>query len=184
VDFYRRNLPHWHPEGSTLFITWRLCGSLPRVSDQSRAKRVPVFAVEDFKKTDAILDRAESGPVWLRNPHVADRFVSRLHKGHAELHHYDLHAYAVMPNHIHVLLTPIIEPRRLMKALKGVTAREANRVLRRTGKPFWQDESFDHWLRNEVEFIEIRKYIEQNPATSGLVERPEDWPWSSATHRS
>ncbi len=89
-----------------------------------------------------------------------------------------------MANHVHVLLTPGTEVRRLMKSLKGVTAREANLVLERTGKPFWQDESFDHWVRNEGEFIEIREYIENNPVAAGLVERPEDWPWSSAARRS
>jgi putative transposase len=83
-----------------------------------------------------------------------------------------------------VLLTPRTEVRRLMKSLKGVTARAANEILRRTGKPFWQDESFDHWVRNEAEFLEIREYIEHNPVTAGLVERPEDWPWSSATRSS
>ena len=71
-----------------------------------------------------------------------------------------------------------------MKSLKGVTAREANQILQRTGKPFWQDESFDHWVRSEVEFTEIRKYIEHNPVTAGLVERPEDWAWSSAALKS
>jgi putative transposase len=145
---------------------------------------ISVSAGEQFKQTDVVLDRAGSGPLWLKNPQVADRVVHTLRRGSADLHHYVLHAFVVMANHVHVLLTPGIETRRLMKSLKGVTAREANQILQRTGKPFWQDESFDHWVRSEVEFTEIRKYIEHNPVTAGLVERPEDWAWSSAALKS
>lgn len=89
-----------------------------------------------------------------------------------------------MANHVHLLLTPKVELRRITRSLKGVTARQANQTLHRAGKPFWQDESFDHWVRNEVEFVQIRRYIEQNPVTAGLVERPEDWRWSSACQNS
>jgi hypothetical protein len=48
---------------------------------------------------------------------------------------------------------------------------------------FWEDESFDHWVRDEAELVRIRTYIERNPVTAGLVERAEDWPWSSAAKR-
>jgi putative transposase len=68
--------------------------------------------------------------------------------------------------------------------IKGRTAREGNLLLGRTGEPFWQDESYDHWVRNEREFHRIVKYIEWNPVSAGLVTKPEDWPWSSATRAS
>ena len=68
--------------------------------------------------------------------------------------------------------------------VKGGCVRAANETLRRTGENFWHDESFDHWVRNEIEFVQKRQYIEQNPVTAGLVERPEDWPSSSATAKS
>ena len=48
------------------------------------------------------------------------------------------------------------------------------------GKHFWQDESFDHWVRTPAEFNRIRSYIEGNPVSAGLASRPEGWPWSSA----
>jgi hypothetical protein len=51
-----------------------------------------------------------------------------------------------------------------------------------TGSYFWQDESFDHWVRNPAEWEKIRTYIERNPVSAGLVARPEDWPWSSASN--
>jgi REP element-mobilizing transposase RayT len=105
--------------------------------------------------------------------------MASLHKG-VELGHYDLGAHVVMSNHVHVLLFPHVPPPRLLRALKGATAREANLVLGRTGEPFWQGESYDHWVRNERELGRIAAYIENNPVKAGLVARAEDHPWSSA----
>jgi len=75
---------------------------------------------------------------------------------------------------------PLACVRNITRALKGITAQAGNRILRRTGQRFWQDESFDHWVRSEGEFIRIQKYIENNPVKAGLVAKAEDWPWSSA----
>jgi hypothetical protein len=67
-----------------------------------------------------------------------------------------------------------------LKSLKGVTAREANKILGRTGEPFWQHESYDHWVRNAEEFERIRLYIENNPVKAGLAAQPSAYRWSSA----
>lgn len=64
--------------------------------------------------------------------------------------------------------------------LKGNTAREANRVLGRTGEPFWQKESYDHWVRDPAELERIRRYVEHNPVKAGLVREEGEFPWSSA----
>ena len=85
-----------------------------------------------------------------------------------------------MANHVHLLIRPLIAPDRLLKSLKGASAREANRLLGRTGEPFWQKESYDHCVRNQIEFEKIRMYIETNPVKAGLVRNPEGYPWSSA----
>jgi putative DNA methylase len=106
--------------------------------------------------------------------------VEILLHGGFELRRFDLHAYSVMANHIHVLLTPFAHMRIVTRELKGASARTLNAILNRTGQ-FWQAESFDHWVRNEGEFIRIRKYIENNPVKAELVARAEDWPWSSAS---
>ena len=68
----------------------------------------------------------------------------------------------------------------IMRWLKGSTARRANRLLERTGRPFWQDESYDHWVRDSAELRRITRYIEWNPVRAGFVTSPELWPWSSA----
>jgi len=86
-----------------------------------------------------------------------------------------------MPNHVHVLMEPRAPLAKITAVMKGVAARDGNATLGRTGKPFWQDESFDHWVRNSAEFERIRHYIEHNPVSAGLARRPEDWIWSSAS---
>jgi putative transposase len=121
----------------------------------------------------------QHGPTYLRRPEIARVVVDSIHKG-VELAHYNLHAYAVMANQVHLLIQPKINPSHLLKSLKGATAREANRILGRTGEPFWQKESYDHWVRDQTEFERIRAYIENNPVKAGLVEAAEQYPWSSA----
>jgi REP element-mobilizing transposase RayT len=91
-----------------------------------------------------------------------------------------MHAYVVMANHVHLLITPHVEVSRLRQSLKRFTAREGNRMLGLTGEPFWQDESYDRLVRDETEFQRIARYIEMNPVKAGLAVRPEDFPWSSA----
>ncbi len=178
MTYYERNLPHWHPDGRTIFLTWRLHGSLPQsfVHDLEKLKKDPG---KQFLAADRRLDAAATGPRWLSDPEIAGYVVDTLLRG-AQLRHYVLHSYVVMPNHVHVLLDPQVPLRRITGGIKGVSARDANGTLGRTGKPFWQDESFDHWVRNEAQFDRVRIYIEHNPAKAGLVAHPEDWIWSSA----
>jgi REP-associated tyrosine transposase len=182
VDYYRRNLPHWLPQGPPIFLTWRLFGSLP-AGFFSRLREIKKFSAGDeFRRADLLLDRANDGPLWLANPSVAACIVEKLAYGDHQLQQYSLHAYVVMSNHVHVLLTPRVDVRRLTNSLKGSTARVANQILQRSGHHFWQDESHDHWCRSPAEFARIRAYIERNPVTAGLVANAADFRWSSAHH--
>ena len=94
--------------------------------------------------------------------------------------HYVAYQFAIMANHVHVLLLPRVPPSRLLKSLKGYTAYQANRVLGRTGEPFWQRESYDHWVRSQEEWQRIAAYIENNPVKAGVVSQAEDYRWASA----
>ncbi len=85
-----------------------------------------------------------------------------------------------MPNHVHLLIVPKVEVPVLMRWLKGSTARRANLILGRTGQPFWQDESYDHYLRNGKSVLRTVEYIERNPVSAGLARSVEEWRWSSA----
>ena len=173
---HRRRLPHLYPEGAALFLTWHLHNSVPA---SLRPLPGPLTSGQAFVWLDRRLDTAREGPMYLRQPEIARVVVGSIYKG-AELGHYDLGAYVIVANHVHLLIRPRIRPDRLLKSLKGATAREANRLLGRTGEPFWQKESYDHCVRNRAEWEKIWAYIENNPVKAGLVQRPGDYPWSGA----
>jgi len=186
VTFYRRNLPHWHPEDTPIFLTWRLYNSLPAslIKQACTAKSVCATKIPPgrrFQILDAALDNATTGPLWLNDPLVATHIIQTLHKGESALHQYSLHSFVVMPNHVHILISPKVSLSRITNGIKGVTSRRARLILAFREKHFWQDESFDHWVRSPEQFDTIRAYIENNPVKAGLAAHPEDWPWSSCT---
>jgi type I restriction enzyme R subunit len=94
-----------------------------------------------------------------------------------------LYAFVVMGNHAHVLLTPVWGLEKITQGIKGHTAYQINALQGQRGRVFWQDESYDHWVRDDEELLRIISYIENNPVVAGLCARPEDWPWSSARLR-
>lgn len=128
------------------------------------------------------MDRATCGPLWLKDSRIAAVVVETLHFAASELKLYRLEAYVVMANHIHILIFPNAPLAKITKSVKGFSAKKANKILNRTGEAFWQDESFDHWVRRESSFGRIKLYIENNPVSAGLVKSAEEWPWSSASH--
>jgi REP element-mobilizing transposase RayT len=94
-----------------------------------------------------------------------------------------IHAVVVMPNHVHLLLTPLRDLDgnlyglvEILQGIKSASAHSLNRALRRSG-PVWQEESFDHVLRSEESFSEKMEYIRQNPVRRGLVSVAEDYRW-------
>ena len=176
VIIRKRRLPHWDVIGQPSFITFRLHDSLPAHRTFAASS---LTSGEAFMAMDRLLDQASSGPKFLSQPAVAEVVVASVNYG-AAIGHYELHSWVVMPNHVHVLLTPQVSLSRLLGSLKGATAKRANLLLQRTGQAFWQDESYDHLVRSGEEFRRIRRYIENNPVSACLVARPEDYVWSSA----
>ena len=179
MAFYRRRLPHIFEPGQAVFLTWRLSDSLPH------HRVFPTHAVNSaqaFAAMDRLLDEACSGPAYLGQPAIADMIVETMKYNASVLGHYALRAFVVMPNHVHLLATPAVSLSKLMKSLKGITAvgKRANAILALTGRPFWQEESYDHLVRNEREFEKIKHYIEMNPVCAGLVMEPSEYRWSSA----
>ena len=173
---HRRRLPHIYPEGKALFVTWHLHGSMP---PSLLPPPGPLTPGQAFVWLDRHLDNPRRGPMFLNQPQVAEIVLRSIRKG-VELGHYELSAYVIMSNHVHMLISPRIAPDRLLQSLKGSTAREANRVLGRIGESFWQKESYDHWVRSPDEFQRIRAYIENNPVKAGLVRNAGEYRWSSA----
>src|SRR5260370_24140994 len=149
MTFSRRRLPHWQPSGQPLCLTWHLHGSLPR-------NRFPPpssgSASKAFVWMDRYLDEARSGPTWLQKEEIAQLVLRSIQYAGDSLQFYTLHAWVIMSNHVHLLGAPRVEPARFLQSVKGYTAREANRLLRRTREPFWQSESYDRWIRDQQEF--------------------------------
>jgi len=162
-----------------LFLTWRLYGSLPKKVEFLE----PVPSGRAFVIVDRQLDRAAIGPRWLQDGRVAECVDSALRYGERELGLYELRAWVLMINHVHILIGPNAPIPRISKAIKNYSARQANAILGRKGEPFWQDESYDHWSRSLEEDEKIIRYIEQNPVAAGLVKKAEEWRWSSAFGR-
>ena len=177
MTFYRRRLPHIYETEQAVFLTWRLHDSLP--SHRAFPKEA-LNSGQAFAAMDRLLDEARSGAFYLRQPDIADMIVDAIHYNANILGHYLLHAFVVMPNHVHLLATPAVALPKLTKSLKGITAKRANAMLALTGSPFWQEESYDHLVRHAREFEKIRNYIEENPVRAGLVRKATDYRWSSA----
>jgi REP element-mobilizing transposase RayT len=177
MSLYQRHLPHIDEPGQPVFLTWRLHGSLPpnRAFPDSTANSGKAFAA-----MDRLLDETRSGPFYLRQPALAQMVVEAIHFNATVLGHYELHAFVVMPNHVHLLATPVVALQKLTRSLKGITSKRANSMLGRTGAPFWQEESYGHLVRTAREFEKIRSYIEENPVRAGLVREACEFLWSSA----
>ncbi|WP_288425062.1 transposase [uncultured Spirosoma sp.] len=201
LTHYTRYLPHMLPPEETYFITFRLHGSLPQdvldrllkekvmleqqIAEQVAAGNEPEQKVlarhkkQYFARFDKAMDTAMQGNDWLREFAVADIVRSAMH--HYDGTGYMLHAYCIMPNHVHMLVTALPDNKpfcTIMKSLKGYTARKANALLSRTGQPFWQPESYDHVVRHAAEFQRITTYILNNPIKAGLAKDWSDWPYS------
>jgi putative transposase len=89
--------------------------------------------------------------------------------------------YVVMPEHVHLLLTePESSP--LATALQALKQSVSRTLSLRAPEPFWQARYFDFNVWSEAKRIEKLRYLHRNPVARGLVEKPQDWPWSSFRH--
>lgn len=112
------------------------------------------------------------GECWLARPAAAE--IMRGALWYFERKRYVLHAYAIMPNHVHVLLCLFrgADLERTLHSWKSYTANEINRVVRRRGN-LWEREYYDRIARDLDEYEWALNYIVENPAKAGL----HDWPW-------
>lgn len=91
--------------------------------------------------------------------------------------------YIVMPEHVHLLVTEP-ESRPLAAAMQALKQSVARTLALRAPEPFWQARYYDFNVWSEEKRIEKLRYLHRNPVARGLVERPEDWPWSSFRHHA
>jgi putative transposase len=193
LSFKRRNLPHWYVADRPYFVTFRLKGSLPRaVETELRRQKQEMAALDPgaeaqeaaervfFNTMDSALDLASHGPLYLKDPAIA-KLVLDGFEWLTLKHGWTVYAASVMSNHVHA----VVHNRnggsdmlgKHLGVLKGFVAREANKVLDRTGH-FWISECFDHWCRDARKTDQAIQYTLNNPVKAGLVKRAEDWPWT------
>ncbi len=119
----------------------------------------------------------------LRDDRLCGLFVECLERARRK-YRFRVYGYVVMPEHVHLLVS---EPElgvlaKAVQALKISVARRAMSYGAERATPLWQKRYYDHNLRNYESFVEKLRYIHRNPVKRGLVERPEDWRWSSFRH--
>ncbi len=196
----RGYLPHIKREGSSYYMTLRLADSLPKKVllrfECEKAERLRRLAeskhrgetIEDSeadinrdlrRKIERYLDRG-MGACHLRRTELATMVADTLRHFHQS--RYLLQEWVIMPNHIHAVVWPM--PNYLLgdilKSWKQFTSRRAKEILALGAEPFWQPESYDHWIRDDEERVRIARYIRQNPVSAGLCAQVQDWRWSSA----
>ncbi len=178
----RRVLPHWEQEGCTYFVTFRLADAVAApIWKQWRADRA-AFSAKHSKPWDAATQKDYNAKFpaqmerWTDAGHgscaLADRSLRALVA--QAMHHFDgqrytLGDYTLMPNHVHVLVTPR-RGHTLKEILTGWKRTSGHTILKRIPgpKPFWMEEDFDHAVRSEKQLIHFQTYIVENPAKARL----------------
>ncbi len=197
--YYKRNLPHFQYKDNPIFITWRLAFNMtPSIEKKLQLMKTKVIEklrekydltgseskqILDrmmFNEFDKLLDSEKGLPKLLSNPILADIVKHVLHFN--DKRYYNLLCYCIMPNHVHALISIIKQERgeyallpKILKNWKGISARLINKELSRT-ENVWQDESYDHIVRNDVELKNIVEYIIYNPVQAGMVSNWSEWP--------
>ena len=203
-DFYQRRLPHFQPLGATFFVTYRLANTMPSavlyLLKEERRREIQQLGelVTDeldavnrryFGWYDAWLDKQGTGESFISDPKIVRVVTESLHFFDGT--RFELLAYCVMSNHVHVVFTLLNETTQeaktnslasAMKSLKTFSGRKANQLLNRNGS-FWEREWYDRCVRDDAELIRIISYVLNNPVKAGLCESWHDWPWSYCNAR-
>jgi REP element-mobilizing transposase RayT len=180
-EAYRRHLPHWSQAGRIYFVTFRLADSIPAARAAERRQERQAWCKTDSgpygpaqwheyhmlfsARVEQWLDQC-SGSCLLAHPPCAQVVADAMESFAGQ--HYDLDQWVIMPNHVHVLVTPKegFELEEVLQAWKSFTSHAINRLLSRHGE-LWQRESFDHIVRSPAHLERFRQYIRDNPAKAG-----------------
>ena len=159
------NLPHFTAPNGIYAVTFRLANTLPI------GLGIEKKHASEFEKYDAELNLGK-GDCWLKDDHVAELVVKTLERFDGEK--YDLLAWCIMPNHVHLILQPRLgyELPAILHSIKSWTAKAALRYLGQDGS-FWQSEYYDHLVRDEQDLQQQVEYVFENPEKAGLME----WKW-------
>jgi len=177
----RGYLPHRDKPGLKQFVTFRLADSFP---ESLRSEWQHLFTIEDDRakraELESYLDKGR-GECYLRRSDLAQLVESNLRQFTGD--RYELVAWIVMPNHVHVLFkVGNASMSEIVGAWKKHTGRLANRLLERQGA-FWAEDYFDTFMRDAEHERRTIHYIDANPVKAKLVLDPKRWKWSSARFR-
>jgi REP element-mobilizing transposase RayT len=177
----RGYLPHRDEPGLTQFVTFHLADSFP---ESLRSEWDHFLKIEEDRKRrmelEAYLDKGR-GECHLRRVDIA-QIVENNFRQFAN-GRYELRAWVLMPNHVHVLFkVGAIPMSEIVRDWKKHTGRLANKVLGKQGA-FWAEDYFDVFMRDGEHERRTVRYIENNPTKAKLVRDPKEWPWSSARFR-
>ena len=187
LEPFRRSrgyLPHTEAVEKPQMITYRLHDSLPsqvlaQYEDELKHLKSGQRERERRQLIEEYLDQG-AGSCVLNNEAIAQTVQQNLL--HFDGIRYKLHAWVIMPNHVHVLVTPVevVLLSNIIHSWKSYTAKKANEILGCRAE-FWQREYFDRSIRNQSHFCDVVSYIHNNPVKSGLCKSPSDWLFSSAS---
>jgi REP element-mobilizing transposase RayT len=185
--YSRGYLRHFDASGVPQLVTFRQDDSVP--VRLLRAYGLTVAQAKTLGQRDRAQDRVHMhleqylgkgrGSCQLADPGAARIMENVLRLG--EGHEYELMAWIIMPNHVHVVARPArgVALAAIIRRWKSGSALLINRRFGQSGR-FWQPEAFDRYIRGpEHEYHAIR-YVELNPVTAGLCDSPLDWEFSSA----
>jgi REP element-mobilizing transposase RayT len=181
----RGYLPHFDAGELPQAITFRLVDSIPATLIHQWREELKLTAGVQGDAADQELLRIETflnrgtGPTWLADPTIAALVENALL--YFDGSRYRLHAWVIMPNHVHVVITPLTDVSipGIESSWKSFTANRANTLLGRHG-PFWQKDYFDRFIRDERHFAAAIHYAEENPVVAGLCASADQWKFSSA----
>ncbi|MCZ7637771.1 MAG: transposase [Verrucomicrobia bacterium] len=174
----RGELPHLFKPGGTYFVTYRLWDAVVPADERPTT---PEPSPDDPEAVAAYYEPPlRAGSCVLGRPEVAGIVIEALE--HFDGQRYALHAWCVMPNHVHVVVTPADGHglSAILHTWKSFTAKAVNRVLGRTGA-LWERESFDHLVRSFASFRKLVDYTVNNPVKAGWCAQPEEWAFSSVS---
>ena len=180
--YYRRgdhHPPHIDVAGLAQHVIFRLEGSMPaaRLAEIRRQFRDDALDDEQYLlMVDGELDIGR-GPTWLGRSEIGAKIKESLE--FFDNQRYVLHAWCVMPNHVHTLFTPqgIYPMESILHSWKSFTANQCNGLLKRRGA-FWQEDYFDRYMRDADDLLATARYIANNPVKAGLAKSFREWPFT------